>query len=381
MNHKIQTFLILFISILILSITPTTALQTNNDLDYNNLSEQTINDIWNVFDEGDNTELTPEQKNYLEQEDPRIKNKAKTILYNLQKYLNYLYKEYDEYQTKEENNESPTQRTLQGIFTDTAYEKATKNANKIITYLNELNEITNENKTIKTEECKYDELLDECTRNASYKDRVIVQINAPNGHIRYTNLINIDNETIKLKSGKTINEKKDVFNEQYTYDQSNDKKFNIIIVPVNYNRDRLLEEIWDYQDEILSQKESLVENINKISYVFLGTAGLGIIIAGTYKICDTCTSPTINTRHIVKRIVEDETTALMQHEHRDYTRDCEKTITETSSNSRCSKCTISTGIILIGTFILTVSIAIVCICSYLKIAYEKEHTKLREYKP
>lgn len=382
MNPKIQTFLILFISILLCNITPATAIQANTtNPDYTDLREQIINTFWSVFDEGNNTELTSEQKNYLEQKDPQIKNKAEAILDNLQYCLNYLYGEYDEYQLKEENNKRFNQRKLLEISTDTSsYEKAKKDAKNVAKYLNELKEITNQNETIKTVECDYDQLLDECTRNASYKDHVIVQIKAPKADIRYMKLISINNNTIELKSGKTLLKGKNVFTQDYIYKNDGDK-FDIIIVPPDSDTDSLLEEIWLYQDESLSQKESLVENINKIAYVFLGTAGLGIIIAGTYKICDTCTSPTTITRHIVKRIIEDETTALMQHEHRDLTRDCEKTITETSSNSRCSKCKISTAIIVIGTFILAGSMALVFYCSYLKTAYEKEHTRLKEFKP
>ena len=55
------------------------------------------------------TELTPEQDKYLEQREPALLSKAKTILYNLQNFLNILLAEY---YGNDGGTENSTQRKL-----------------------------------------------------------------------------------------------------------------------------------------------------------------------------------------------------------------------------------------------------------------------------
>jgi hypothetical protein len=361
------------------------ALEGNQDQMYDQVVRHTI---LNTFDEGTNTELTPEQNKYLAGHQDGLKYKAGIMLYNLQNFLNYLIKEYNNYYPNNENQENPTQRNSQETKDDK--DKYTTDAKKMVKYL------SNDNngpkiKGMKNIKCTYTNLRDAVnnttsTDNIYNMSNVFVQIKDPDGYIRYLKLISINGTNIHLKSkagSGDINVNKTTFEQLYVWHEDGryinpDLKFNILVSPPDYHyTDYILRQIWDKQNKDLGVKEGRISTGVAISVVGLGTGGISVATAGAYRLCDSCTGD------VAKKIEEalppdhemDENSPLLKNNG------VKDKCLAYCHHPRCSKCGVSTTILILGLFVFIGSAITLYYINQLKPKYEEEHKNLYNYEP
>ncbi|MBZ2164462.1 hypothetical protein [Methanobacterium spitsbergense] len=299
-----QNLLILIVIILVCSITPATAAiqAKNNSLkeNYNQTYDQedyglhlyTLfrDTVFNTFNEGTSTELTPEQDAYLQQQEDRLYTKSDAMLNNTQDFLNYLIDE--NYYYHPEEYENLTQGKLQDTRDDT--DKFIADAKKMKDYLsNDANgpKITG----MMNIQCTYDELYKYVNNSTYNKDNIFVQIRDSDGYIRYMRLISIDNSNIHLKSGSIdINEDPNRFNDLHVWHSDGkysnpDLKFNILVSPSNYSyNDYILRQIWNKQYNELVVKDSRINTGTSLVIAAIGVGGIGVAANGAYRMCDGC---------------------------------------------------------------------------------------------
>lgn len=384
MNPKAsQSILIFFIAMLVCSITPAMATQTTaTNGEHDKIHTESMNDIWNAFNEGSNTKLTPEQDKYLETHQDRILFQAETILYNLQNFLNILLAEYYE---NNANDEDHTQRKL--LENTENKDKYTTDAIKMKNYLSTNKDDPKINNT-QTINCNYGTLFNATNETSKEKkydvDHIIVQIKDPKGYIRYTRLISIDNTYIHLTSGsQDINVTKDKFEELYVWHDDGkysnpDRMFNIIVSPSSYDyTEHILNHIWSKQNIDLQVKEAKINTVNTVSVTSMGIGGLSVVTAGAYRLCDSCTNKAV--QKIEKEIPNvneiDENTPLMQKDG------LKNKCLSYSGNCLCSKCGMSTTILIYGIFIFIGSAITLYHINKLKLAYDDNHKNLNKYEP
>ena len=353
----------------------------NQNNTYNQGYNEAKTDLLTVFDEASNTELTNEQKQYLTEHQNRILNKAETILYNLQNFLNTLYKEY--YKETNENDENPTQRKLledKDSSKTKEMKKFDEDANETVTYLNHKTKI----KGVKSLNCTYEELED-LVRNKIYdKDKVIVQVR-DRTYIRYMKLIDINATNIQLKSGKEeIKKDPKQFINQYIWQKDGkhdnpDRRFNIILAPIDYDSDYILDEIYDKQYRML--KDSMDNcDLGLAVCAPLFVVGVTIITAGSYRLCDSCI---YHSRQIIiekSRISdnEEEFNRLIEPNKLIKTY---RTIEEVSNNKYCNKHSVAVSTIICGLFIASGSLAGIISCIKIKQKNTTIKTNLEKYNP
>ena len=355
----------------------------NQNKEYNQIPNEAKTDLLTVFDEASNTELTNEQDKYLTEHQNRILNKAETILYNLQNFLNTLYKQYHE--ETNENDENPTQRKL----LENKEDKFTKDANDMVNYLNN----TPDKIEAKTLNCNYVELTKRTNdtykelniTNDNYKDRIIVQIKDDDKYIRYMKLINITNTSIHLKSGKNEIEKNCgyfingyIWKEDGKHDNP-DRRFNIILTPTGYDSDYVLDKIYDKQYGMLRDSDNNCD-LGLAVCAPLFVVGVTIITAGSYRLCDSCI---YHSRQIIienSRIGdnEEEFNRLIEPTKLIKTY---RTIEEVSNNKYCNKHSVAVSTIICGLFIALGSLAGIISCIKIKQKNTTIKTNLEKYNP
>ena len=323
-----------------------------------------------VFDEASNTELTNEQEKYLETHENRLLSKAEAILYNLQNFLNILYKEY---YRETGNDENPTQRKLLKNKNDN--DKFTKDANEMVNYLKKDKKI----KSVKSLNCTYEELED-LVRNKVYdKDKVIVQVRDCT-YIRYMKLIDINATNIQLKSGKNLSYSPKQFKNN-SVSKLSDPRFNIIIVPENQDTDNILKIIWEKQRKDIIWETSFSNTGKIVCATLIGVGGVGVAVAGVYRLCDYCNSHTsqIITEQILNTGDPEEGTALLKPNQltKTYTRITQ----EVSNDQRCNKKTTAISIVICGTLIAIGGVIGHVICSKYEQDYIDEKNNLNGYEP
>ena len=383
-----QSLLILIIITLICSITPAMAIQTgNNELDesYDQAYDLVRETVLNNFVEGTNTELTLEQDAYLEQNQDRLENKSDSMLFNLQDLLNYLITEYNNYHPTNENQENPTQRKLLETRDDT--NKYTTDAINMKEYIS-----TDDNgpKINGTQNiiCNYDELLKSVNENTKEKkvdiDHVIVQIRDPSGYIRYMQLIDINPTDIHLKSGtQDIKVTRERFEALYVWHEDDgvsnpDLKFNILVSPPDYSfTDYILRQIWDKQNSDLRRKEARVSTGISIAVSVIGVAGLGVAIAGAYRLCDSCDSKAADNieKALPPKKKLNKKSPLLARDG------VKNTCSANCLNCLCSKCGKSIIILNTGIFVVLGSAITLYYINKLKLDYDDDHKNLYKYEP
>ena len=348
----------------------------NQNNTYNQGYNEAKTDLLTVFDEASNTELTNEQKQYLTEHQNRILNKAETILYNLQNFLNTLYKEY--YKETNENDENPTQRKLledKDSSKTKEMKKFDEDANETVTYLNHKTKI----KGVKSLNCTYEELED-LVRNKIYdKDKVIVQVR-DRTYIRYMKLIDINATNIQLKSGKNLSYSPKQFKNN-SVPKLSDPRFNIIIVPENQDTDNILKIIWEKQKDDIKWKMSFLGSGKTVCATLIGVGGMAVAVAGTYRLCDYCSSRTrqIITEQILNTGNPEEGAALLKPDQ--LTKTYTKITEEVHNNQHCNKCTIGISIVICGTLIAIGSVIGHVLCSKYEQDCSDDKVDLNGYEP
>jgi hypothetical protein len=258
-----------------------------NDYTYDQLYNHTSN-LFEVFNETTNTELTFQQLAYLSEQQDSMKIKGEIILYNLQDYLNYIVHESKRY-----NNMNPIdslKRSNEDMFTaDIIQMKNYLTTGKVngMPLKIPVEAITYDYGTL-VKDITYDD------KNTSKydKSKVIVQIKDNDGYIRYMKLIDMNNDTIQLKSGSvSINNDQSVFINMHVWqDYDNcvnpNHSFNVIIVPKDYSTDYVLRLIWSKQDSDLTTKETYCNSGYTILTSALGSAGLSVFFTGAYRLSE-----------------------------------------------------------------------------------------------
>ena len=287
---NLKKSLIFLVIILMCSITPAVAIQTENNnlgIDYNHAGDQIDftkqlydhlrSAIFNSFAEGNNTELTPEQEAYLGQQDDRLYIKSDAVLNNSQDFLNYMIDENYYYNPEEYQNLTPRDDL----------DKYTADATKMATYLSDDKGIDG----MQQEQLNYSELVayvnETYGTNVTSVDHVIVQIKDTDGYIRYMKLISINDIDIQLVSGDvSINEAKNRFNDLHSFDGT---EINILVSPSDYSyNDYILRQIWDKQYSDLGTKKSRIGTGVQLLVVAVGAGGIGMATTGAYKMCNSC---------------------------------------------------------------------------------------------
>jgi len=278
-----KTNLTFLMILLICSITPAVVVQVGET------DDSDVQAMLNSYDKAANTELTPEQAQYLDEHMPLLQNKGENILNNLQEGFNYLIEIYNEYHTV--NN------TKKRSNIDTTTDKYTKSLQKITNNLQNTHKIP-----IETQKCTYKNLTDWTNKDGSSsnvghqydKDKVIVQIKDPQGYTRYMKLIDINDENIVLESGnaklKRINTEfvsRYVWSEDGSFSNS-DHEFNIIIVPTDGYTDDVLTKIWLYQDNELTTRKTNLKKIYDLRNWGMSSAGMSVIMAAVMALISKC---------------------------------------------------------------------------------------------
>jgi hypothetical protein len=280
--------LIFLVILLVCSITPVSAEQTGETYGYSQL----LDDIKNIFVELDktrDTELTPEQAQYLDDHQDGVKLHGESMLHNVQEYLNYLIKECNRY-------ENPTITVSRKRSNVDMY---TTDLNNMEDYLKhgELNGMPL-NISIETLNLDYSQLVHKITpldnsKPLIDKSKVIVQIRDNGYCVRYMKLVDMNDYNIHLKSGnQPLDKGVGEFNNVNVWNNkdnlNSDRKFNIIVVPGNYSTDYVLRLLWDKQNANLIEKESYVGAGSTVLTSIMGSAGIAVATAGMYRLVDMC---------------------------------------------------------------------------------------------
>ena len=209
-----KKYLIFFIITLICSITPAIAIQTGE-------TNNTTNDINTAWKEGlehavdimnqDDTELTPEQRAYLETHLDDVQTNGETVLNNLQNYMNFVTQEFSKHNnTKKSRNNFGDDSVDEIIY---ALRNHVKLDNATYTYT----ELTRRVNLPSTNESYVNE------------SKVIVQMrDGLANYVVYAELTNITEKTISIKT-KKVNETWDA--EEFKNHHTTDGNLNVIIVP------------------------------------------------------------------------------------------------------------------------------------------------------
>ena len=352
----------------------------NQNKEYNQIPNEAKTDLLTVFDEASNTELTNEQDKYLTKHQNRIVNKAETILYNLQNFLNLLLK--GEYDINDETN--PRQRKPLENKEDKDVDKFTKDAIEKSNYLNSKKGVGLENTSTKNQvvriDCTYDELSEGIRKGSYNKDKVIVQVK-DGEYIRYMQLLNITATNIQLRSGEILTPEE--FKNQYVWKtegnyNNHDYRFNILLVPEGHPAQKVLWCVYDKQKGKITDRKSNLEIGRWVCTIFAPACGIAVAVAGAYRLCDYCNS---HSRQIITEIIEnpEETTQLLQPNGviKTYTRITQ----EVHNNQYCNKCTTAISIVICGTLILIGSIIGYILCTSAIRTCEKELDNLNKYSP
>jgi hypothetical protein len=359
-----------------------TEIVDNQNKNYNPLYNETSPNLLNAFDEASNTELTNEQKQYLETHQNKILKIAETILYNLQTFLNILLTNEDESSV----DENPTQRKLltnKAISSSSTKNKYTNDANGMIKHLDDMHGLNGDDiadeKKFHTRSCTYEELLNG-VQNGTYNDKVIVQVR-DGEYVRYMKLINITDTSIELKSGeKGLSYSPEKFKNN-SVPNSSDPRFNILIVPASQDNDDILKNVWKKQINHIEWLISLVGGGKIVCATLIGVGGISVVAAGAYRVGDYCNSRTrqIITEQIINIGDPEERAALLQPNQltKTYTR-----ITEEISNDNiCNKKTTAISIVICGALITIGSIAGYILSSKYEQNYSDDKTNLNKYEP
>ena len=286
-----QKFLIFIVIFFVCSITPASAaIQSGNNflgLDFNQtydlddllLQLYTIfyDTVYKAFNDGNNTELTPEQNSYLIKQEERLSKKSEVIINNSQDFLNYLIKE-DYYYHPEEYDTPENLRETRG-----SDDKFVSDAKAMAKYITEANPKLN---ATEYKQCNYTELCENV--NGTYDiNHIIVQIKDTDGYIRYLSLISINVTTIHLKSGSMeIYESSDEFIATHTY--NSEHNINILVSPSNSYPNNILRQVWSKQTKDLKNKQAWVGvGVIYIAATVSGV-GFGIAVGSAMRWCDNC---------------------------------------------------------------------------------------------
>jgi hypothetical protein len=266
MMKNFKTFLIIFLSILILSITPAIAVQTsetnNTSSDVNTAWAEGVEKALAAISNQEYTELTPEQEEYLETHQDGVQARGEAVLNNLQNYVNQVEEELSKYDT----SENSPKNTIDDKFAD-SIEKIT-------------NFLKNKDIPVQNATYTYEELsrkVNDKNKTASLDgSKVIVQMkDGISDYVVYAELLNINNETISIKTPKKSNEVWSA--KEFKTHHSLDGNLNVIIVPQNTSRSYILDLIFQFQkDDLNTRINWCVAGVGICSAV-LGTYGLALI--------------------------------------------------------------------------------------------------------
>jgi hypothetical protein len=253
-----KKYLILFIIALVCSITPALAIQTGG-------TNNTINNTIPTWKEGvehvvdiinqDDTELTPEQTEYLEKHLDDAQISEDTVFNSLQNYVDFVNQILNE-----QNNTNSRKRFIYGHTS----------LNDIIDHLHNVKHIPVTKATYTYSELSYRVNLN--STNASYINgtKVIVQLN-DGGYVVYAELLNITREGITLKKN---NEEYYLNSTEFMNHHIDDEDINVIIVPSGWNRAVTVNDTINYQCDNLDQ------NIHKLKLGEMLIAAGGISAFG-----------------------------------------------------------------------------------------------------
>lgn len=264
MMKNLKTFLILFLSVLILSITPIAAIQNNHDAslkdeDFLKIVQECVDAAIAFASTQEYTELTTEQEDYLNKSSDYTIAQTEGTIINLQSYLDYI--------NLEENKYNPINSQKRG--TTNPFEEDLKNIEK---YLKA------QKIQVNTDKCNYKQLTiktnEEEPKTFEYsKDKVIIQIKDLN-YIRYVQLVNINKTDIIIKSKKgQKNIPKDEFLDYYTLDGD----LNVFIVPNGCATDYTLRVITTNQLDLLNSNINYYASINDLLKPMYTTFGIALI--------------------------------------------------------------------------------------------------------
>jgi hypothetical protein len=267
MKNYLKTFLILFVSVLVLSITPAMAVQTGQNSDNGTVSDDwtvewnKIKDtILNAYFQEKDTELTSEQTEYLEAHEDGVLAKGESVLYNLQDYINSL-------------NENNTKQKRGNLITD--------DLDEIVTYLKSVR------MNVTTKKLNYTD-LSRGWGNGTYKEDsgVIVQID-DKGYTRYMQLISITEDPKDPKKGeihlrtpkKEFTMSAAAFKNLYMPNE----EFNIINVPNNGDVSTAVYDILTYQRDHLNAHISRCNAAMTACGVYTTLGFSGIMLTGVWR--------------------------------------------------------------------------------------------------
>lgn len=351
MMKNLKIFLILFVSVLVLSITPAMAIETGQNINGAVSDDWTVewnkikDTILNAYFQEKDTELTPEQTAYLETHEDSVLAKGESVLYNLQDYLDYL-------------NENTKQKRGNVI---------TEDLDEIVTYLKSVR------MNVTTKKLNYTD-LSKGWGNGTYKEDsgVIVQID-DKGYTRYMQLINITNDLEDPKKGeihlrtpkKEFTMSAAAFENLYLPNE----EFNVIVVPNNGDVSTAVHDILTYQRDHLNAHISRCNAAMVSCGVFTGLGFSGIMLTGVWRCCESCKGRI--TQYVTRTENIGQATRVLER----YT----QTVNEDRSDATCQRCTTPRAIIITGIFIAVTSILAIIITSEKKINYETEIKNLGEY--
>lgn len=291
MMKNLKTFLIFFVILLVCSITPAIAVQTNTDPvsteNYAQLYER-VHNIFSMISDAFDTEITVEQAQYLEIHSEQIESRGNASLNNLQVFFDYFSTISPDITTNSSNNTKSLRSNTKSLRSNT--DKYTEDLNKMKEYL------ATRGATVETKNMNYRELGDYIGGNETLRNSIIVQIHDTDGYIRYLKITDfVYNDTddhMELVSGEVkLPEDKDSFERKYVWrndgSYSNpDRKFNIIITSTPGCRNYVLRNIWDKQYDDLVTK---ISHLDAFSITLTVTTSLGLgslAVVGIYKLVD-----------------------------------------------------------------------------------------------
>jgi hypothetical protein len=383
MNSRVYKCWCFLIVLLVCSITPATAIQNNpNHITSENdwialFNETYIEDmtkLLNSFDEASNTELTPEQDQYIEIHEDRLLAKSEAILYNLQDFLNILLAELYIENTTTLKSEVINE-------TDPEMTKFDSSVSKMMSYLN--------NNTVfgglSSKKCNCSE-LNKLVANKTYnKGHVVIEVKDPlssKGYVRYVELVDIysnsEDDEIQLKVGSELEELTwEEFKDIYGYGNATNKGDFNIIPTNNYPAHYVLKSMCTKQKEDLMDEKTKLENDNWGCNILATYLGAAVMCVGVYRLSDDYKN---RVRDRIAVVADDpsEITPLLQHNG---LVNCYTRLKDTISSIFGSRYTNSVSIILIGVCVSIGGIIGFCICTGKINECNKNLDNLKQYAP
>lgn len=320
MNSRLYKILIFLVVFLVCSITPASAIQNHNnniktsDDDYIDLFNETyiyeMNRLLTGFDNASNTELTPEQDQYLQAHEDRVLGKAEAILYNLQDFLNILLAELyvENTTTLKKDGNNPTE--------DSEMDKFSGDIGFRVEHINDDTVF----KGVENDSCSCSELnkwIVNKTHNGKpiSKKSVIIEVKDPSkGYCRYIELTDIysnnEGDIIEFNVG-TRHEKFTwtEFQDTYGYGNNNPKHLFNVILTHNYRSYNVLKSVYYDQKSGLDSKKNNYEK-GRIMCMAVLAVICTIVFNGVYT---TCSAGRVNARQRIETIANNstETTSLL----------------------------------------------------------------------